>query len=294
MKHTDTIPKKIHERRKKLRICLKCHNPLPQEETKQHCASCRQILKQNYQSKKDQCKELNVCFLCLKPLTPTEYFKCHKCYEKARINQIPYNDKLDRKSKAPKLCLGGCGASVDHFGKYCPTCKIESRKRNSKKAMDKIKQKKLQDGQNNQNIIKEIKSKPKTPKHKILQEVTLTEKEKQINTKNFYLQLEINHAIETKNFMGFNIKQIRKLKKLSVTNFAKIISLKFNELHNIESGKTKINLSQFVTIAKALEINPSMFEIKIDELYGKLFLQFRKKIVNIELLKLKENTTNEN
>ena len=234
MKRTDTISDTIYEKRKKLRLCIKCFEPLLPKETKIHCDKCRLILKSNYQSKKERCKEQHICFLCLTPLTRTEYFKCRKCYEKARIIQIPYNDKLDRKSKAPKLCKGGCGTLVDVFGKYCPTCKIESRKRNAKNSSDRVKQKKLQNGQT---IIKKTKHKPKIP-----QELTLTGKEKQINVKDFYLQLEINELKNTGNYFGFNIRMIRLFKKLSVLNFSNIIDLKTIELQKLEPGKKKLAL----------------------------------------------------
>jgi len=283
MKRTDTIPETIYERKKKLRLCLKCNSPLHPEETKKHCEKCRKIITQNYQFKKEYCKEQNICFLCLKPLSNTEYFKCHKCYEKARITQIPYNDKLDRKSKAPKLCKGGCGALVDVFGKYCPTCKIESRKRNAKNSSDKAKQKKLQ---NRQTIIKKTKPKPKT---KTPQETTLTEKEKQISVKDFYLQLEINELKNTGNYFGFNFRMLRLFKKLSVLNFANIINLKTVELQKIESGKKKLDLFEFKQIMIKLEIAPSIFKIKHDKLYKKLFLKFNTEVINGELLKLKEN-----
>ena len=272
MKRTDTIADTIYEKRKKLRLCIKCDSPLPPEETKQHCKKCREILKSNYQAKKEECEKLRICFLCSKNLTNSEYFKCRKCYEKARIIQIPYNDKLDRKSKAPKLCKGGCGSSVDQFGKYCPACKIESMKRNIKNSQDRAKQKKIQECKC---VIKKVKPKP----------ISIEKEISKISTKNFYLQLEIDRAIKMGNYMGFNIKQIRELRGISSSNFTESANLKHNELQSIEKRRKKINLPQFKNIIKALGVDSSMFKIKSDKLCKKLYLKFNTEIVNIDLLK---------
>ena len=269
MKRTDTI----YEKRKKLRLCIKCFEPLLPEETKIHCDKCRLILKSNYQSKKEECEKLRICFLCGKSLTNSKYFKCHKCYEKSRIIQIPYNDKIDRKSKAPKLCKGGCGTLVDVFGKYCPTCKIESTKRNTKNSQDRAKRKKIQESQN---TTKEIKPTPKLKP--IKKEIS------NISTKEFYFQLEIGRAIKEGNYMGFNIKRIRALKKIPLKTFASAIDLKSTELQTIEKGKKKINLSQFKQIMMELKITPSIFNIKHDKLYKKLFLKFNTEVIDIDLL----------
>jgi len=269
MKRTDTI----YEKRKKLRLCIKCFEPLLPEETKIHCDKCRLILKSNYQSKKEECEKLRICFLCGKSLTNSEYFKCHKCYEKSRIIQIPYNDKIDRKSKEPKLCKGGCDVLVDVFGKYCPTCKIESKIRNTKNSQERAKQKKRQ---NSKDIIKKIKPTPK-PK--------TNEKEiSKISTKNFYLQLEIDRAIKMGNYMGFNIKRIRELRGTSVPNFTERANLKPNELQSIEKRRKKINLPQFKEIIKALGVDSSMFKIKSDKLCKKLYSKFNTEIVNIDFI----------
>jgi len=270
MKRTDTI----YEKRKKLRLCIKCFEPLSSEETKIHCNKCRLILKSNYQSKKEECKEQNICFLCGKSLTNSEYFKCHKCYEKARIIQIPYNDKIDRKSKEPKLCKGGCGVLVDVFGKYCPTCKIESKIRNTKNSQERAKQKKRQNSKDD--IIKKIKPTPQP---------RTNEKEiSKISTKNFYLQLEIDRAINTGNYMGFNIKLIRELRGISSSNFTESANLKPNELQSIEKRRKKINLQQFKEIIKVLDINSSMFKIKSDKLCKKLYSKFNTEIIDIDFL----------
>ena len=114
---------------------------------------------------------------------------------------------------------------------------------------------------------------------------TLTEKEKQISTKNFYIQLEIDQAIKTGNYMGFNIKRVRKLKKISTSNFIKSSNLKLDELYNIEKGKKEINLSQFKEIIKVLGVDSSMFGIEADEMCGKLYLRFKKTIMDFDLLK---------
>ena len=281
-KNTSINP--THSIRKKLRLCFKCCEPLSPKETKIHCEKCRLIIKQDYQAKKENCKQLRICFTCGTRLDSTEYFKCRKCYEKARIHQKPYNDKIDRKSKAPKLCLGGCGVFVDQFGKYCPECKKESIKRNIKNSYDKSFYKKL--NQNNQ------QSKPITER-KRYQGKTLTEKEKQISTKNFYIQLEIDQAIKNGNYIGFNIKRVRKLKKISTSNFIKNSNLKLDELYNIEKGKRKINLPQFKEIIKVLGIDSSLFGIESDKLCKKLYSKFNTEIVNIDFI-IKGEYRNEN
>ena len=261
-----------HSIRKKLRLCFKCCEPLSPKETKIHCEKCRLIIKQDYQAKKENCKQLRICFICGTRLDSIEYFKCHKCYEKARMNQKPYNDKIDRKSKAPKLCLGGCGVLVDQFGKYCPECKKESIKRNTKNSYDKSFYK-----NNNQ------QSKPITER-KSYQGKTLTEKEKQISTKQFFLQLEIDQTIKTGNYMGFNIKRVRKLKKISTSNFINKTGLKIDEIYNIEKGKKEINLQQFKEIVITLGVDSSMFEIEADKLCKKLYSKFNTEIVNIDFI----------
>ena len=131
---------------------------------------------------------------------------------------------------------------------------------------------------NTQNSIK-----PK--QHHNKQPDTLTEKEKQISTKNFYIQLEIDQAIKTGNYMGFNIKRVRKLKKISTSNFIKSSNLKLDELYNIEKGKREINLPQFKEIIKVLGVDSSMFGIEADEMCGKLYLRFKKRIMDFDLLK---------
>jgi len=103
------------------------------------------------------------------------------------------------------------------------------------------------------------------------------------SNKNFFLQLEINQAIKTENYMGFNISRIRKLKKMSRQKLSKITNFTVLNIVNIESGDKQISLSQFV--AKALEINPSMFDINADEMYGKLYLHFKRKIMNFDSIK---------
>lgn len=116
------------------------------------------------------------------------------------------------------------------------------------------------------------------------QPITLTEKEKQVSVKDFYLQLEINHAIKTSNCLGFNIKRIRKIKKLSVSNLSKITGISVANITKIESGEKKITSFQFAEIAKGLGITSEMFGIRPDRLYSKLFLHFKKRIIDINCL----------
>jgi len=132
---------------------------------------------------------------------------------------------------------------------------------------------------NTQNSIKPKQHHNKRPD-------TLTEKEiSKISTKNFYLQLEIDRAIKMGNYMGFNIKQIRELRGISVPNFTESANLKPNELQSIEKRKKKINLQQFKEIIKVLDINSSMFKIKSDKLCKKLYSKFNTEIIDIDLIK---------
>ena len=62
------------------------------------------------------------------------------------------------------------------------------------------------------------------------------------NTKYFYLQVETKKAIEKDNYMGANIKRIRKIQKISVAKLSENIGIKSYELIKIESGKTRICL----------------------------------------------------
>jgi len=233
--------------RKRFHLCLTCGIPLPPDRKLQHCEKCSEIIKSAYREKKEKRNKLRICFSCGKKLNNKEYNKCETCAEKIRLNQKPYNDKIDRKSKAPKLCKGGCGTLVDRFGKYCPQCKEKT--------------------------IKEINDRSR---------LKVKNREKKINE--FFLQLEIEGLKTTGNYMGFNLKRIRELKKISFMSLAKNISINSSYLLNIEKGKTRITFAQFKEIMKALQIDSSMFKLKDDKLFKKLFILFQTEVMNVDFL----------
>ena len=102
-----------------------------------------------------------------------------------------------------------------------------------------------------------------------------------LSTKDFYLQLETNTLINTKNYMGFNIRRIRKLKKLSYIKIAKNTSLNGYYLSRVELGEKKISLDQFIELVNVFEVNPMMFGIENDDSFEKLYDKFGKEVIDI-------------
>jgi len=245
------LTNKRYEERKQLHVCLRCETPLPPDDKRQYCEECREKSKIAYQKKKEERKNLRICFSCGKKLSNAENFKCKTCAEKLRLNQYGYNDKtkLEKALKAkPKYCMNkNCNTIVDRHRKYCPKCKEESLKLSKEKSKIQI-------------------------------------RERQRKQKEFYLQLEIKGLKENGNYLGFNLKRIRDINRISVLFFSVKIHINTQTLINIETGEIQIDLPKFIEIMHIFEITPDMFGIKNED-YDKLFIKFKTEVIDINKIK---------
>ena len=102
-----------------------------------------------------------------------------------------------------------------------------------------------------------------------------------VNANNFYLNLEIESLKTTGNYMGFNLRRIRKLRNITHVNTVKNASFGKNHISNIELGTRKITLAHFVELINIFGISPKMFEIYDDKSYEKLYIKFDSEVIDI-------------
>jgi len=102
-----------------------------------------------------------------------------------------------------------------------------------------------------------------------------------VNANNFYLNLEIESLKTTGNYMGFNLRRIRKLRNITHVNTVKNASFGKTHISNIELGTRKITLAHFVELINIFGISPKMFEIYDDKSYEKLYIKFDSEVIDI-------------
>lgn len=79
--------------------------------------------------------------------------------------------------------------------------------------------------------------------------------EKLIIKKKVFTYQEVEKEATMYEYVGYKIKEVRKLRNMNQTQFSEIIGLSRGSLGNIEAGRQKITIENLGKICRALHIN---------------------------------------